>query len=57
MDLGVARGLITVATFGAFLGICWWAYRAANRERFERDAQLPFAGEGADRSEHMREPS
>lgn len=41
-DLGLLRGLITLATFSTFLGICWWAYRPANRKRFEEDAYLAF---------------
>ena len=40
MDLGLLRGLITVLTLIMFLGICWWAYRPSNRERFEQDALM-----------------
>ena len=43
MDLNVLRSLVTLAAFAAFLGIVWWAYAPARKERFERDAQLPFA--------------
>ena len=43
MEMGWARGLITVATLLVFLGICWWAYRPGNKRRFEEDAMLPFA--------------
>jgi cytochrome c oxidase cbb3-type subunit 4 len=42
MDLNVLRSLVTLAAFAAFLGIVWWAYAPARKERFERDAQLPF---------------
>lgn len=42
MDTGDVRGVITVVTLATFLGICWWAYRSDNRQRFEEDAQLPF---------------
>jgi cytochrome c oxidase cbb3-type subunit 4 len=42
MDIGVLRGVITLLTMAAFAAICWWAYRSGNRERFERDALLPF---------------
>jgi len=45
MDMGHVRGIITGVTMATFLGICWWAYRRENRERFERDAMLPFADE------------
>jgi len=46
MNEGTVRGVITVVTMVTFLGICWWAYRSANRERFEEDARLPFAEDG-----------
>jgi cytochrome c oxidase cbb3-type subunit 4 len=42
MDLNLARSLVTLAAFVAFLGIVWWAYAPARRERFERDARLPL---------------
>jgi len=42
MDLDLLRSVIMVAALAAFLGIVWWAYAPARRERFERDAQLPF---------------
>ncbi len=45
MDINVLRGLITLATMLAFLGICVWAYSSRNKSRFEEDAQLPFADE------------
>ena len=41
-DMGLARGLITVVTLATFLGICWWAYRPASRDRFEADGMLVF---------------
>lgn len=45
MGMGELRGLITITTMICFVGICWWAYRAGNRSRFEEDAMLPFADE------------
>ena len=42
MDINVVRGLMTIAAFAAFLGIVWWAYGPARKERFEHDALLPF---------------
>jgi cytochrome c oxidase cbb3-type subunit 4 len=36
------RSLVTVAALAAFLAIAWWAYAPSHRERFERDALLPF---------------
>ena len=46
MDINLLRSVITVAALAAFLGIVWWAYAPARRERFERDAQLPFNEDG-----------
>jgi cytochrome c oxidase cbb3-type subunit 4 len=45
MDMGDVRGIITIVTMVTFLGICWWAYNSANRQRIEEDALLPFADE------------
>jgi cytochrome c oxidase cbb3-type subunit 4 len=42
IDMGFVRGVITLLTFGVFLGIVGWAYHRGNRERFEDDALLPF---------------
>jgi len=42
-DLGLMRGLIALVTLSTFIGICWWAYRPANRSRFEQDGLLAFA--------------
>lgn len=44
-ELGLVRGLITLLTLMAFLGICWWAYRSDNRVRFEEDGWLAFGDE------------
>jgi len=53
MDVGTLRGWIAVVTLLTFLGICWWAYRSANRARFEEDGRIPFLDDavaGAERS-------
>ena len=42
MDINLLRSLITVAALVAFLGIVWWAYGPARKERFERDGRLPL---------------
>lgn len=42
MDIDFARSLVTVAALATFLGILWWAYGSARKQRFERDALLPF---------------
>ena len=48
IDMGLVRGVIVVLSLGTFLGICWWAYRPANKSRFEADAWLVFEGEEAE---------
>lgn len=45
MDINLLRSLVTVASLAAFLGIVWWAYGPSRKERFERDALLPFLDE------------
>ncbi len=45
METDFLRGLITVVAFCAFVGIVAWAYAPSRRERFERDARLPFDGD------------
>ena len=45
MDINLLRSLVTVAAFAAFLGIVWWAYGPARKERFERDGRLPLEEE------------
>ncbi len=40
MNYGLMHSIATVFAFAAFIGICWWAYRPANRARFENDARL-----------------
>jgi len=47
MDINLIRSLLGVIAFALFLGIAWWAYGPARRERFERDAMLPFEDDGA----------
>ena len=49
-DLGILRGAITLVTLLTFLGICWWAYRPENRDRFEEDGLLAFGEDEPDRS-------
>ena len=43
MDINTLRSISTVICFVMFIGICWWAYRGKNAQRFEEDAMLPFA--------------
>jgi len=46
MDINFLRIVITVAALAAFLGIVWWAYAPARKQRFERDAYLPLDEDG-----------
>ena len=39
------RSLMTLAAFSSFLGILWWAYAPARKDRFEKDSLMPFDGE------------
>lgn len=45
MDLNLIRIAVTLLSLTAFLGIVWWAYKPANRQRFESDAQIPLTEE------------
>lgn len=36
MNYGLMHSIATVFAFIAFIGICWWAWRPANRARFEQ---------------------
>jgi len=59
-DIGLLRGIITLITLLTFLGICWWAYRPANRRRFDEDAWMAFDDHeidalGADRENESRQ--
>jgi len=46
MDIYLLRSLLTIAAVAAFFAIVWWAYSPARRQRFERDALLPFDDSG-----------
>ena len=41
IDVTLLREAMTVVSFGAFLGIVWFAVHPINRRRFEDAAQLP----------------
>ncbi|HEX6634638.1 MAG TPA: cbb3-type cytochrome c oxidase subunit 3 [Usitatibacter sp.] len=42
MDIGLLREIVTVASFGCFLGIVAYALHPGNREKFERAALMPL---------------
>ena len=61
IDLNLARSIVTVAAFVAFVGVVIWAWSGARRERFEAAAMLPLQddepesdsdGSAAARSDH-----
>lgn len=45
MDINDFRGLATVLTMVAFIGVVVWAYSGKRKARFDEAAQLPFADE------------
>jgi cytochrome c oxidase cbb3-type subunit IV len=59
MDINLLRTLVTVLSFGIFVGIVWWALSKSNRSRFEEAAMLPFADDDTsqrkDESQNKRE--
>ncbi|HSN19266.1 MAG TPA: cbb3-type cytochrome c oxidase subunit 3 [Usitatibacter sp.] len=42
MDINVLREIVTVASFGCFVGIVAYAVHPANREGFEKAARMPL---------------
>jgi len=40
--IGVLRSLWLVWLVVLFAGVVFWAYRPKNRDRFEKDADIPF---------------
>ncbi len=48
MDINDARGIATVCSLIAFIGIIWWAFGSGRKARFEEDGNLPFADENHD---------
>ena len=43
IDMGLVRGLLTLAVFVLFLAIAFWAYGKNRRTTFDRLAALPLA--------------
>jgi cytochrome c oxidase cbb3-type subunit 4 len=42
MDINTLRAIVTVLTFGVFMGIVTWAWSRRNQAAFDEAAQLPF---------------
>jgi cytochrome c oxidase cbb3-type subunit 4 len=45
MDINILRSIVTVAAFGAFVGILVWACMPSRKADFDDAAQLPFRSE------------
>jgi cytochrome c oxidase cbb3-type subunit IV len=43
MDATDMRGITTLLVMISFLGVCFWAYSAKSKKRFDEAANLPFA--------------
>lgn len=43
MDINDLRGVATVLTMLAFIGVVIWAYGSKRKDRFDEAANLPFA--------------
>ncbi len=52
MDINDLRIGVTLLSFGVFAGIVHWAWKRANRARFDEAAQLPFINDTADGASH-----
>lgn len=55
MDITTMRIVATLASFACFIGIAVWAYAGRNRERFEKDALLPFQDGETELPQQQRE--
>jgi len=42
VDINTLRGLATVFTMMAFIGVCLWAYSSRRKGDFDSAANLPF---------------
>lgn len=42
MVLMTIYGLVTLALIIAFVGLCIWSYSPKQKERFQKDANIPF---------------
>ena len=54
MDVGTVRGIGTLVLLMSFVALCVWAWRPAQRRRFDEAAMLPFLGDEADDSAARR---
>lgn len=56
MDIGVARGLLTLVIFLAFLGIGVWSFSRKRQTEFDAAARMPLDDEDTAPSGSGREP-
>jgi len=42
MDINDLRVIVTVLSFVAFVGICWWALSSKRKAAFDEAARLPL---------------
>lgn len=52
MDIGTLQAIGTVLAFIAFIAVCVWAYSGKQKQRFAEAANLPFADEHLNDSQH-----
>jgi cytochrome c oxidase cbb3-type subunit 4 len=57
MDMGLVRGLITVALLVLFLGLCGWAWSRKRKKDFEEAAQLALDEEDRPAAARKKERS
>ena len=41
-DINILRGVVTLVSFAAFMGIVWWAWSKRRADDFSEAANLPF---------------
>jgi cytochrome c oxidase cbb3-type subunit IV len=41
-DINTLRAIATLVSFGAFIGIVWWAWSKRRSDDFSEAANLPF---------------
>lgn len=52
MDINDVRGLSSIISIIAFIGIFWWAYGSSRAKRFNDDAQIPFMDDDDESPRH-----
>jgi cytochrome c oxidase cbb3-type subunit 4 len=55
MDAGTLGSVMTVVSFVLFVVIVWWAFRRANKSKFEDAANLPFQEDAVDAGQRLKD--